>query len=276
MDLRPRASDDAPTPRCSVVGRGRLGAALSRRLTDAGLLVTGPHGRGFDGDGADVVLLCVPDAAITQAAAAVLPRAGRLVGHCSGATTLDALAPHEAFSLHPLMTIPGPDAVLAGAPCAVAGSTPAALATAEALGDALGMRAIRVDDADRAAYHAAASIAANYLLAVEDLADRIAASAGLDRAALAPLVRAAVDAWQDRGAAAALTGPVARGDDATVARQRAALLDRLPARDLELFDALTAATGRLAGRADRGPAAPADDSGEPHTDRAPVPAGSAS
>ena len=69
------------------------------------------------------------------------------------------------------------------------------------------MRPLRVDDADRAAYHAAASVAANYLLAVEDLADRIAVGVGLDRAALAPLVRAAVDGWQDHGAPAALTGP---------------------------------------------------------------------
>lgn len=224
-----------------------------RRLAAAGVGVTGPHGRGHDGGTADVVLLCVPDGAIADAAHAVAPRAGRLVGHCSGATTLDALAPHEAFSLHPLMTVPDADAPLAGAPCAVAGSTPRALAVAERLGDALGMRALRVDDADRAAYHAAASVAANYLLAVEDLATRVAEGTGLDRQALGPLVRAAVDAWQERGAGPALTGPVARGDDATVARQRAALADRLPAADLELFDALTAAAGRLATR-DREPA----------------------
>jgi predicted short-subunit dehydrogenase-like oxidoreductase (DUF2520 family) len=189
----------------------------------------------------------------------VAPRAGRLVAHCSGATTLAPLAPHEAFSLHPLMTIPGPDAVLAGAPCAVAGTTPAALAAAETLAAALGMRALHVVDADRAAYHAAASVAANYLLSVEDLAERVAAGAGLDRTALAPLVRAAVDAWQERGAAGALTGPVARGDAATVARQRAALADRLPAEDLELFDALTAATERLARRAADGTAATGTD-----------------
>ncbi|WP_245604248.1 DUF2520 domain-containing protein [Patulibacter minatonensis] len=197
----------------------------------------------------------MPDAAIADAAGAITVRPDRLVGHCSGATTLAPLAPHTAFSLHPLMTVPDGRTSLAGAPCAIAGSSSAALALAERLGTACGMRPIRVDDEDRAAYHAAASIAANYLLAVEDLAARVAEDAGLDRAALAPLVRAAVDAWQDRGAADALTGPVARGDDATVARQRTAIAGRLPAADLELFDALTAATVRLAGRA----AAPADD-----------------
>jgi len=270
MDLRPRASDDAPTPRVSVVGRGRVGSALAARLDAAGVTVSGPHGRGHDGDDADVVVLCVPDGAIADAAAAVAPRDGRLVGHCSGATTLDPLAPHEAFSLHPLMTITGPDSELAGAPCAVAGSTPVALATAERLGTTLGMRPIRVDDADRAAYHAAASVAANYLLAVEDLADRIAAGAGLDRAALAPMVRAAVDRWQERGAGAALTGPVARGDVATVARQRAALADRMPADDLALFDALTAATGRLAART------AGDDAPHPAAGHAPIALGSTS
>lgn len=248
MDLRPRAPHGAPTPRASVVGQGRLGGTLARRLAEVGVDVSGPHGHGYDGGDAEHVLLCVPDAAIADAAATVAARAGRLVGHCSGATTLAPLAPHVAFSLHPLMTVPDADAVLAGSPCAVAGSTPGALAAAEGLAAVLGMRPIRVDDADRAAYHAAASVAANYLLAVEDLAERVAASAGLDRAALAPLVRAAVAAWQDRGAVAALTGPVARGDGETVARQRAALADRLPADDLALFDALTAATSRLAGR----------------------------
>ncbi|MEV4423478.1 DUF2520 domain-containing protein [Patulibacter sp. NPDC049589] len=270
MDSCPRASDDAPTPRSSVVGRGRLGTALARRLAEAGWSVSGPHGRGHDGGDADLVLLCVPDAAIADAAAAIAPRDGRLVGHCSGATTLAPLAPHEALSLHPLMTVTGPDSVLAGAPCAVAGATDRARSAAEALAAALGMRAIRVDDADRAAYHAAASVAANYLLAVEDLADRVAAGAGLDRAALGPLVRAAVDGWQDRGAAQALTGPVARGDEATVARQRAALADRLPAADLELFDALTAATARLAERAHR------DVASRAGAEQARVAAGSAS
>ena len=73
------------------------------RSRAAGLTVDGPHGRGSDGAGADAVLLCVPDAQIPVAAAAVRP--GRLVGHCSGATGLGALAGHEAFGLHPLMTV---------------------------------------------------------------------------------------------------------------------------------------------------------------------------
>src|SRR5207249_7229082 len=89
-----------PPLRCAVVGRGRMGRALS-----AALGLDAPLGRGADTSDADVVLLAVPDGEIAAAAAAVAP--GRLVGHLSGATTLAPLAPHEAFSLHPLMTVSG-------------------------------------------------------------------------------------------------------------------------------------------------------------------------
>jgi predicted short-subunit dehydrogenase-like oxidoreductase (DUF2520 family) len=110
------------------------------------------------------------------------------------------------------------------------------------------MTPTRVADADRAAYHAAASIASNFLVTLEGAAERLAATAGVDRALLAPLVRAAVDNWAARGAAAALTGPIARGDEDTVARQRAAVADRTPEL-LPLFDALADATRALAGAA---------------------------
>ncbi len=247
MDTRPSAPRRAPLPRLAVVGRGRLGGALTRALRDAGAPVSGPHGRGFDGAGADVVLLCVPDAAIAAAAATIAP--GPIVGHCSGATTLAPLAPHEALSLHPLMTVPGPDADLRGAPCAIAGSTPRARDIAGAIAATLGMDAFAVADDDRAAYHAAASVAANYLQAVEALAERLATSAGVPREALAPLARVALERWLADGPAA-LTGPVARGDAATVARQRDAVAERLPSADLALFDALTAATERVAASRD--------------------------
>jgi predicted short-subunit dehydrogenase-like oxidoreductase (DUF2520 family) len=220
----------------AIVGAGRLGTALAAALGAAS-----PLGRGADARGASAVLLCVPDAEIAAAAAAV--EAGPLVGHCSGATGLDVLAPHEAFSLHPLMTVAAgaPPDVLAGAGCAVDGSTPRALAVAEAMSKRLGMHATRVADEDRAAYHAAASIAANFLVTLEGAAERLAATAGVERALLAPLVRAAVENWAARGAEDALTGPIARGDEATVARQREAIAERTPDL-LPLWDALADAT----------------------------------
>jgi predicted short-subunit dehydrogenase-like oxidoreductase (DUF2520 family) len=107
------------------------------------------------------------------------------------------------------------------------------------------MRPLQIDDADRAAYHAAASIASNFLVVVEDLAERLARTAGLDREPLVALVQASVANWATLGADGALTGPIARGDEETVARQRAAVAERAPA-DLELFDALVDATRRLA------------------------------
>jgi predicted short-subunit dehydrogenase-like oxidoreductase (DUF2520 family) len=186
-----------------------------------------------------VVLLCVPDAAIAAAAAAIVP--GPLVGHCSGATTLAPLEPHEAFSLHPLMTVTADGARFAGAAAAIAGTTERAREAAETLATALGMRPVAIADADRTAYHAAASIASNFLVTLEWAAQRVG---GIDRELLAPLVRATVDNWAARGPAAALTGPIARGDEATVARQRAAVAARAPDL-LALFDALTDATRTL-------------------------------
>jgi predicted short-subunit dehydrogenase-like oxidoreductase (DUF2520 family) len=232
----------------AVIGAGRLGGAMAAALAAAGLRVNGPLGRGADGAGSDAVLLCVPDGEIAAAAAAVTTSPpAPLVGHCSGATGLDVLAGHEAFGLHPLMTVPADaDAsAFAGAGCAIAGSTPRALAVAEALARALGMQPTQVADADRAAYHAAASFAANFLVTLEGAAERLAATAGVDRALLAPLVRAAVENWAARGAAAALTGPIARGDTATVERQRAAVQERAPDL-LPVFDALADATRALA------------------------------
>ena len=229
----------------AVVGAGRLGTALAAALRAAGLDVRGPLGRGESPAGAAIVLLCVPDAEIAAAAASIPP--GPLVGHCSGATGLDALGGHEAFGLHPLMTVPAgaPAGVLAGAGAAVAGSTPRALATAERLARAAGMVPAPIAEADRAAYHAAASIASNFLVTLEGAAERLAGTAHVDRALLVPLVRAAVENWAARGAPDALTGPIARGDEATVARQRAAVAERAPDL-LPLFDALADATRTLA------------------------------
>jgi predicted short-subunit dehydrogenase-like oxidoreductase (DUF2520 family) len=236
----------------AIVGRGRMGSALADALRAAGRPVTGPLGRGARCPGADVVLLCVPDAEIAAAAATVERTpggvGGPLVGHCSGATGLAPLAPHEAFSLHPLMTVTRVGAAFAGAAAAVAGSTPRALAAARELAQAVGMVPVEIADEDRAAYHAAASIASNFLVTLEAAAERLAATAGVERALLAPLVRATVENWAQVGPRDALTGPIARGDELTVARQRAAVAARTPEL-LPLFDALANATRELAAHA---------------------------
>ncbi|MGZ4350825.1 MAG: DUF2520 domain-containing protein [Solirubrobacteraceae bacterium] len=231
--------------RVAVIGNARLGNALADALRTAGSTVTGPLGRGAAPQDVDVVLLCVPDGEIAAAAALVAP--GVALGHCSGATGLEVLAGHDAFSLHPLMTVTteSTGAIFAGAGAAVAGTSPDMLALARTLAARLGMRPIDIASADRIAYHAAASIASNFLVTLEAAAERLAETVGMERSDLVPLVRATVENWAALGPERALTGPVARGDEATVARQRQAIAERAPEL-VALFDTLVDATRALA------------------------------
>jgi pantoate--beta-alanine ligase len=240
----------------AIVGRGRLGTALAAAMVAAGLEVDGPLSRGATAAGSDAVLLCVPDAEIAAAATAIA--AGPLVGHCSGALGLDVLIGHEAFGLHPLMTVTTAGADFAGAGCAVAGSTDRARAAANELARCIGMRPATIADDDRAAYHAAASVASNFLVTLEAASERLAGAAGVDRDLLVPLVRATVENWAAHGPKSALTGPIARGDESTVVRQREAVAERTPDL-LVLFDALADATRALVGGAAPGRPLPGSD-----------------
>jgi predicted short-subunit dehydrogenase-like oxidoreductase (DUF2520 family) len=242
--------------RFAIIGPGRLGCALASRLDQTGNLLAGPLPRGYrasDLRGADVVLLCVPDREITAAAATLANHLQRsaapwpMVAHCSGASTLailEAVPLDRRLSLHPLTTFAADQpALFEGVAAAIAGHTPAALAVAEELAIELGMTPVEIDEADRVAYHAAASIASNFLVTLESAAERLAASAGCDRDALVALVRQTVNNWAATGRAS-LTGPIARGDEATVERQREAIAQRAPDL-LALFDTLTEATRTL-------------------------------
>ena len=237
-----------------IVGQGRLGTALAAALSDAGHDVDGPAGRGQVPAG-EVILLCVPDSEIPAAAETVAGSAA-LVGHTSGATPLAALRPAarggaHVFGFHPLQTFAGgtttPD--LRGVGCAIAGSTPDALATARELAESLGMVPFELPDHKRAAYHAAASVASNFLVTLQAMAEEVARDAGIEparaRQLLAPLVRRTVDNWVELGPEAALTGPVARGDEETVRAQRRAISAASP-QLLPLFDALVERTRAIA------------------------------
>jgi predicted short-subunit dehydrogenase-like oxidoreductase (DUF2520 family) len=246
-----RAPAGAPI-RIAVVGAGRVGVPLAAALREAGFAVEGPLGRGEAPGPGDAIVLCVPDTEIAAAAEAVAG-AAPLVGHTSGATPLAALAPAgaEMFGLHPLQTFApgaGPES-FRGAGAAVAGSTPRALDLAASLARGLGMQPFEIDDEGRAAYHAAASLASNFLVTLQAAAESIAAGAGLEpgeaRALLVPLVRRTVDNLAELGPERALTGPVARGDHATVASQRAAVEEVAP-HLLDLFDELVRHTHFLA------------------------------
>lgn len=248
-------------PPIAVIGRGRVGGSVASNAAVAGLDVRQAGREKFDDAcaEAEAALLCVPDgeieAAATRAADHVPPL--RFVGHTSGATGLDALAAAraagaEVFSLHPLQTIPDDRTSTAGAPAAIAGSGPEALEFARALAEGLDMRPFEVDETDRAAYHAAASIASNFLIALEETAAEVLGRAGIEngRELLGPLVLRTAANWSERGAEA-LTGPIARGDEATVARHVAALRDVAP--DLvELYETLAARTRIVAGQKETG------------------------
>lgn len=222
-----------------------MGQAIAAALREAGVAVRGPLGRGATAEGAAVVLLCVPDREIGAAAASLAP--GALVGHVSASADMALLAPHERFMLHPLLSVVGKGARFAGATAAIDGSTPRAMNVAAALAERLGMRPQAIPADQRALYHAAASAASNFLVTLEGMAEALADRVGLDREALAPLVRATVENWARLGAREALTGPIARGDVLTAVRQRAAVADASPAH-LALWDALATATRDLAAR----------------------------
>ncbi len=239
----------------AVVGNGRLGASVSRAAKSAGIdiALAGRDDALEACRDSKVALLCVPDAAIAEAcesiAEAVPPL--RFVGHTSGATGLDALEAAtargaEAFSLHPLQTVPDRDASLTGAPCAIAGASPGATEAARTLALGLGMRPFEVPEESRAAYHAAASIASNFLVALEESAAELLERAGIEdgRELLAPLVLRTAANWAERGGEA-LTGPIARGDEETVRRHLEALRETSPEL-VELYEALAERTRELA------------------------------
>ncbi|MBK5233301.1 MAG: DUF2520 domain-containing protein [Thermoleophilia bacterium] len=244
----------------TIIGPGRVGNSIAKAAAGAGIEVD-LAGRDFGNHdlASKTVLICVPDGSIGEVAEAIaatgeLPR---LTGHTSGATTLEPLAAAQtggAFSIHPLQTVPDGESDLSGCPCAIAGSTGDAADLARDLGAGLGMEPFEIDEADRALYHAAASIAANFLVTLEQTASGLLDELGVERSreVLSPLVQRSLDNWRKRGAGA-LTGPISRGDEATVRQHRSALSESRPDL-LGLYDAMAERTRDLA-RAQTGAAA---------------------
>jgi predicted short-subunit dehydrogenase-like oxidoreductase (DUF2520 family) len=227
-----------------VVGRGRVGGSLAAAAQAAGIEVrtAGRDEIAAACEGAGAVLLCVPDAAIA-ATAGEIPEGPAFVGHVSGAGTLNLLAEAaargaRAFSLHPLQTFADGQTIVDGTPAAIAGSYSEGLRFARELAETLGMRPFEVAEEDRSAYHAAAAIASNLLVALEESAAELLTKLGTDEARelLAPLVLRTAANWTELGPKA-LTGPIARGDQTTVDGHRAALRERAPEL-LPLYDVL--------------------------------------
>ncbi len=239
----------------TIIGAGRLGRSIAAVPAPAGAARPVLLGRDYAAHDltGDVLLLCVPDREIESVATAIrtsgnLPYA---VGHTSGATTLDPLAACDtgggSFSVHPLQTVPSGETDLTGSPAAVAASNAEAFALAEQIALVLGMEPFRIEEADRAMYHAAASVASNFLITLEETAASMLAGIGVEqpRRVLAPLVRQSLENWT-AGGADALTGPIVRGDVETVAAHREAISASRPEL-LGFYDTLAGRTREVAG-----------------------------
>ena len=221
-----------------IIGRGRVGSAIAARLAE--------RGHQLVDQGADLVLLCVPDAAIGEVAQSIT--SGPWVAHTSGATPLAALAPHtQTFGVHPLQTIVpgrGPEQ-LDGASAAVTGEDEHAVRRAIWLARELNLIPFHIREEFRALYHAGATTASNYLVTLYRAAARMFELSGAPPEALLPLMRRVIDNGFE------LTGPIARGDWQTVDAHIAALRQHAP--DLEpLYRALARALAEGQGPLDSG------------------------
>jgi predicted short-subunit dehydrogenase-like oxidoreductase (DUF2520 family) len=218
--------------RIDVIGAGRVGSAVVTRLRERGVSLRG-------GD-PELVLLCVPDAAIEDVARSIEP--GPWVAHVSGGTRLGALGPHtRRFSVHPLQTFTrsrGPEQ-LDGAWAAVSGESADALERGLWLARTLGLRPFELADEARPLYHAGAAVAANFLVTLQRAAASLFEAAGAPAAALEPLMRGTIENGFE------LTGPIARGDWATVEAHRAAIDGARPGLR-HLYDVLADATAAVA------------------------------
>lgn len=251
------ASDPGGPPAIGVLGVGRLGSALAAALTAArigrvkvGSRRSGPAqalaaALGIEAappamlvQGCDLIFLTVPDAAIESAAESLPWCDGQAAVHCSGALGLDALRAAAAQGaatgcFHPLQTFPAgggtapASELFHGIVCGVESPDASLSALLEAITAGLGARVVRLEGIDRALYHAAAVLVSNDVVALAAAARRTWTQAGLPadaaREALAPLLLAAARNVGRLPLEEALTGPVARGDLATVGQHLRAL-----------------------------------------------------
>ncbi|MDH3606336.1 MAG: DUF2520 domain-containing protein [Acidimicrobiia bacterium] len=260
--------------RIVLVGPGRAGMSLGYAFRESGHDLVGVLGRdsaaeaaGLLGTGAlswdelvpaaELVVVGVADDAIAGVADRLAPQ---MIGveaavHISGSVSVSALDPIAEVGLatgsfHPLQSLPTAEVGrrrLAGSWAAITASDPGLHATLHELASSLSMVPFDVADQDKQLYHAGASAAANYVVGSLALAQRLLAAAGVPWEAAAPMVAAVVDNVAELGPQAALTGPIARGDVATVRAQREAVRAAVPELEPD-FSAIGRAVAHLAGR----------------------------
>ena len=243
--------------RVLIVGHGRVGGSLARALRRAGQSVRIVRGRArapLDPSGWDALLLCVPDSEIAVVARRVVPSQRALVAHCSGALDLAPLMAVERAggrtgSLHPLQAVPTRSTRLTGWAAIDASSRVAARVLAR-IARAAGLSPFLLGGESRALYHAAASLASNGLVGLAAQATSVLERSGVATEDATPalfcLMRSALEAAEAHGLWAGLTGPIARGDAATV-RAHLAALSRLAPDALDCYRALALAQLRLSG-----------------------------
>ena len=235
-----------------VIGAGRAGRSFAKAIDDLDDFdVLEMRGRGVPivdaANDVDLVLITTPDGAIGDVASAIEPGSA-VVAHVAGSLGLDVLAPHDRrAALHPLMSLPDPELGaerLRGGWFAVAGDP-----IVTQLAESLGGRVFTIDDEDRALYHAAAAVASNHLVALLGHAERIGSAVGVPSEALLGLAVGSAQNAVAVGPAAALTGPVARGDETTLVAHLEAIGQRTPL-ELATYQAMLAEARRLAAMRD--------------------------
>jgi predicted short-subunit dehydrogenase-like oxidoreductase (DUF2520 family) len=219
------------TPSIAILGAGRLGTALAKRLSQAGYRVQLIHSRSREklrALASDLVWFCVPDGEISPIAAELAGRgwAGKTAFHSSGVLPSDILAPlassgARVASVHPLMTfVQGSLPRLNGVSFAVEGDK-AAVRVAERIVRRLGGDPVPIAKSKKAAYHAFATMVCPLVLAWLQAAEQTAALAGMRaqeaRRRMRPIVLEALANYTKLGAARAMSGPLVRGDAPTVA-----------------------------------------------------------
>jgi len=232
--------------RVRIVGPGRAGSSLSTALSRAGWDVLPTLGRADDpaeaAAGTDLVLIATPDAAITEVAQAIRPVERTVVAHVSGSAGLHPLVRHRRRAvLHPLVALPDAERGaerLVGAWFGLAEEGDPLVAEAVA---SLRGRVVHVPETGWARYHAAAVIASNHLVALLGQAERVAATVGAPMEAFLDLARGSLADVAALGPRDALTGPVRRGDTATVERH----LDALPPEERPAYEAMAREAERL-------------------------------
>lgn len=231
-----------------VIGTGRAATSFTSALSAAGWSFTEPIRRGEDVAGAthdvDVVLIATSDDAIADVAAAIEPDDSCAVVHLSGSLGPGPLAGHSRRAVvHPLVALPDGTRGAARLVGAWFGVSAVRDPVADRIVTDLDGRVVEIADDAWACYHAAAAIAANHLVALLGQAERVGAMAGLPLAALMDLARGSLEDVAELGPAEALTGPVRRGDTATIERH----LGALPADEREAYRTMSVQAARLLG-----------------------------